>query len=193
MIWIPSQDRVNWPYSVLPVHSQASTFLLIHLIIPSQLAVSLFIPSEHSSTHITWRWLYRRNIVVDGNFSLEHMKMKHPARDVFLNDGCGYLVESAGYKKHLQSSTETKQVNCLCLYNIYQFIICFLSDHLVPITKLSIRQIQIERICKQQVLVHVHVLAMDALFHTLLLTFRKEKGQMAFFNSPTITQNLSGT
>jgi hypothetical protein len=62
-----------------------------------------------------FRWLYRRNIVVDGNFSLEHMKMKKPGCDVFLNDGCGYLVESARYTQHLQSSKESTQVRTLYL------------------------------------------------------------------------------
>lgn len=47
---------------------------------------------------------------MDGNFSLEHMKMKQPGQDVFLNDGCGYLVESEPYKQHLQDSTEGTQV-----------------------------------------------------------------------------------
>jgi hypothetical protein len=50
---------------------------------------------------------------VDGNFSLEHMKMRQPAQDVFLNDGCGYVVESRPYKKHLQDSTESPQASIL--------------------------------------------------------------------------------
>jgi hypothetical protein len=66
---------------------------------------------DYSPTHILCRWLYRRNIVVDGNFSLEHMKMKRPGQDVFLNDGCGYLVESKRYKRHLKSSTESTHVS----------------------------------------------------------------------------------
>jgi hypothetical protein len=106
MIWIPSPAMVIWPYSVLPVHSQVSTFPTIHLLIPSKLAIY----SSIFSTNMISRWLYRRNIVVDGNFSLEHMKMKKPSCDVFLNDGCGYLVESARYMQHLQSSKESTQV-----------------------------------------------------------------------------------
>src|SRR5215469_8086986 len=136
MTKILSLNRVNWPYSVLHVHSQVSTSLLIHLMILSKLEMIL---SYHSFTHITYRWLYRRNIVVDGNFSLEHMKMKQPGRDVFLNDGCGYLVDSARYMKHLQSSTETTQVNFSYLSRIHLFTV--FSDHLVPITRPSIRQI----------------------------------------------------
>jgi hypothetical protein len=63
---------------------------------------------SYNSSH--FRWIYRRNIVVDGNFSLEHMKMKSDADDVFLNDGEGYMVEWIPYKQHLEDSIETKQV-----------------------------------------------------------------------------------
>jgi hypothetical protein len=48
--------------------------------------------------------------VVDGNFSMEHMKMKKSEDDVFLSDGEGYMVQWAPYKQHLDSSIETKQV-----------------------------------------------------------------------------------
>lgn len=63
---------------------------------------------------LIFRWLYRRSIVVDGNFSLEHMKMKKPEGDVFLNDGKGYMVEWAPYKRHLDDSIESKQVCPSC-------------------------------------------------------------------------------
>jgi hypothetical protein len=125
MIWILSPVRVIWPYSVLPVHSQVLTFLTTYLMIPSKLAISLFIVAGCSSTHVISRWLYRRNIVVDGNFSLEHMKMKKPGHDVFLNDGCGYLVDSARYQEHLESSRERTQVSISCatrshsLYSVF--------------------------------------------------------------------------
>jgi len=51
MIWILGPARVIWHYSVLPVHSQVSTFLTIPLMIQSELAISLFIVAGHSSTH----------------------------------------------------------------------------------------------------------------------------------------------
>jgi hypothetical protein len=100
--------------------------------------------SIHSSTYILYRWLYRRNIVVDGNFSLEHMKMKQPSQDVFLNDGCGYVVESVPYKQHPQDSTESTQVSLSYVFTLHvsQYF-SNISDHLVPITKPSIRQMQI--------------------------------------------------
>ena len=37
--------------------------------------------------------------------------MKKPGHDVFLNDGCGYVVKSAPYMQHLQESTEATQVS----------------------------------------------------------------------------------
>jgi hypothetical protein len=52
--------------------------------------------------------------VVDGNFSLEHMRMKKSEDDVFLSDGEGYMVQSAPYQEHLNISVETSQV-CLLL------------------------------------------------------------------------------
>jgi hypothetical protein len=47
------------------------------------------------------------------------MKMKQPAQDIFLNDGCGYLVESRPYKQHLQDSSESPQVSgSLCCWAV---------------------------------------------------------------------------
>jgi hypothetical protein len=66
-------------------------------------------------------WIYRRNIVVDGNFSMEHMKMKNSGDDVFLSDGEGYMVQWAPYKQHLDSSLETKQV-CSCSCHSHNFL-----------------------------------------------------------------------
>lgn len=37
----------------------------------------------------------------DGNFKAEHMKMKHPEKDVALFDGKGFLVERAPYEHHI--------------------------------------------------------------------------------------------
>jgi hypothetical protein len=141
MIWIPSLVMVIWPYSVQPVRSQVLTFLTTYLMIPSKWSILLFIDASHSFTHIICRWLYRRNIVVDGNFSLEHMKMKKPGHDVFLNDGCGYLVESARYQQHLKSSIESTQVGNSCLTSSHLYFFSILSDPHVPTTRPSIRLI----------------------------------------------------
>lgn len=47
---------------------------------------------------------------MDGNFSLEHMRMKKSEDDVFLSDGEGYMVALTPYQKHLEGSSETTQV-----------------------------------------------------------------------------------
>jgi hypothetical protein len=107
---------VTWLFSVLHVPNLASTSLPILLMIHRELSschIILFV------LIILGRWLYRRNIVVDGNFSLEHMKMKRPGQDVFLNDGCGYMVQSAPYKQHLQNSTESTQVSIVYSESVF--------------------------------------------------------------------------
>lgn len=76
-------------------------------------------------------WLYRRSIVVDGNFSLEHMRMKKSEDDVFLSDGEGYMVQMLPYQEHLKTSIETTQV-CLSqicyLYILNMFLACYMCQ-----------------------------------------------------------------
>jgi hypothetical protein len=107
------------------------------------------------------------------------MKMKQPGQDVFLNDGCGYVVQSAPYMQHLQESTETTQVSILCGARLLAILLTFIllfSAPPVPITRLSTRPMLIAKTCKPQVLVHVHVHVMDALFPTQWSISRKERG-----------------
>ena len=66
----------------------------------------------------TFRWKYRRVLVADGNFSLDHMRMRRPDLDVGLTDGEGYVVESKQYQQHLKESIEIKEVWMLCSWNI---------------------------------------------------------------------------
>jgi hypothetical protein len=56
------------------------------------------------------RWLYTRSIVIDGNFSAEHLKMKRPEEDIALSPGGRYLVEPRRYQSHLTTGKEFKQV-----------------------------------------------------------------------------------
>jgi hypothetical protein len=56
------------------------------------------------------RWLYRRSIVVDGNFKAENLKMKKSQEDVALHDGLSYMVRSAEYDQHIVESVEPKKV-----------------------------------------------------------------------------------
>lgn len=47
---------------------------------------------------------------MDGNFSAEHMKMRHPADDVVLTDGTGFMVSSSDYKEHLKIAVDLREV-----------------------------------------------------------------------------------
>jgi hypothetical protein len=118
---------------------------------------------------------------VDGNFSLEHMKMKKDADDVFLSDGEGYMVQWMPYKQHLDASIEGKHV-CIILHYICTFCLTIHSNRLqhVPTTRLSLKPTPIERILMLLVLVHVHVLVMAASSLILLLTFKKENGMVTW-------------
>jgi hypothetical protein len=68
-------------------------------------------PILASHNIFSYRWLNRRSIVVDGNFSAEHMKMKNAKDDVWLSNGEAYIVEAAKYKKHLEDSIDGKEVS----------------------------------------------------------------------------------
>ena len=60
---------------------------------------------------ITSRWLYTRSIVIDGNFSAEHLKMKQPEGDIALSPGGRYMVEPKRYELHLRTGKEIRQVS----------------------------------------------------------------------------------
>lgn len=57
-----------------------------------------------------YRWLYTRSIVIDGNFSAEHLKMRQPEQDIALSPGGRYMVEPKRYESHLNTGREIKQV-----------------------------------------------------------------------------------
>jgi hypothetical protein len=56
------------------------------------------------------RWIYTRSIVMDGNFSAEHMKMRRSEDDVKLTDGTGFMVESTHYREHISVANDIRQV-----------------------------------------------------------------------------------
>ena len=41
---------------------------------------------------------------MDGNFTADHMKMRHAEEDVPLTSGYGYMVEEVRYKEHLEKT-----------------------------------------------------------------------------------------
>ena len=56
------------------------------------------------------RWKYMRSIVLDGNFTAQHRRMKNPEDDVAFADGHSFMVEDAPYKAHLKAAKEFKEV-----------------------------------------------------------------------------------
>ncbi|KAJ7457161.1 hypothetical protein B0H11DRAFT_2199920 [Mycena galericulata] len=57
--------------------------------------------------------LYRPQIVVDGNFKLDNLKMRNPGDDVRLSDGEMFCVGSIQYDEHVRITPERKQrSNC---------------------------------------------------------------------------------
>ena len=57
------------------------------------------------------RWLYTRTIVIDGNFTADHLKMRRPEHDVALNPGGRYIVEPTQYQAHLGSAIDFREVS----------------------------------------------------------------------------------
>ena len=47
---------------------------------------------------------------MDGNFSAQHRKMRHPDDDVPLADGHAFMVQEAPYKEHLKTAKEYNEV-----------------------------------------------------------------------------------
>ena len=69
---------------------------------------------ENLFVEISWSsFLFRRTLVVDGNFHGDHLKMRNPEDDVGLTDGQGYMVGDEKYQKHIAESVEMKQVSVL--------------------------------------------------------------------------------
>ena len=56
-------------------------------------------------------WKYTRSVVLDGNFSAQHRKMRHPDDDVPLADGHAFMVTDAPYKEHLKTAAEFHEVS----------------------------------------------------------------------------------
>ncbi|KAJ7847905.1 hypothetical protein B0H14DRAFT_2280389, partial [Mycena olivaceomarginata] len=57
--------------------------------------------------------LYRPQVVADGNFKLDNLKMRNPQDDVRLADGEMFSVESTRYDEHVRITPERKQrSNC---------------------------------------------------------------------------------
>ncbi|KAG2049657.1 hypothetical protein BDR06DRAFT_984261 [Suillus hirtellus] len=58
------------------------------------------------------KWLVMKRLVVDGNFTAQHMNMREPEQDIFLSDDSGYMVTKSEYQAHLASATKKRVNNC---------------------------------------------------------------------------------
>ncbi|KAI1784147.1 hypothetical protein LXA43DRAFT_1101707 [Ganoderma leucocontextum] len=52
------------------------------------------------------QWKYTWSVVMDGNFSAQHRKMRNPGDDIPLADGHAFMVQDAPYKEHLKTAKE---------------------------------------------------------------------------------------
>ena len=65
-----------------------------------------------------------RTMVVDGNFTADHIKQKHPDDDVWLSEGEGMMAAWEPYGIHIKTSKDIKEVcSSICL------LTCFMPLH----------------------------------------------------------------
>lgn len=57
------------------------------------------------------RWVYRRVVTADGNFTADHVRQKSAAEDVWLSDGLGMTTKTSDYKTFLQTAQERNTVS----------------------------------------------------------------------------------
>jgi len=73
--------------------------------------VTLHARIDRTSSYLqTFRSLYVRSVVVDGNFKLDNLKMKNAEEDVTLSDGEAFFVGQVQYQEHLKTVIQTKEV-----------------------------------------------------------------------------------
>jgi len=114
------------------------------------------------------RWLYTRSIVIDGNFSAEHLKMRRPEADVGLSPGGRYMVEPRRYESHLDTGKEIKQV-CLFRKTICPNSNIISHRNLCALTiKQSTMSMPPKHTLHPQELVQLHVPDMDVFSLTVL-------------------------
>ncbi|KAJ7719074.1 hypothetical protein B0H14DRAFT_3629631, partial [Mycena olivaceomarginata] len=78
-----------------------------------QIGINCSFPWVISSTEIPTSKLYRPQVVTDGNFKLDNLKMRNPNDDVRLSDGEMFCVGSVSYEEHLRITPDRKQrSNC---------------------------------------------------------------------------------
>ena len=51
-------------------------------------------------------WITHQTIAVDGNFHVDHIRMRRLEADIMLTNGQGYMVEDVHYKEYLSVAKE---------------------------------------------------------------------------------------
>ena len=122
-------------------------------------------------------WKFLRSIMMDGNFKVEHMRLRNPADEVWLMDGKGFMVGSANYKEYLAGTANRIEVReCTTGSSISHPL---KSDRSVAITGQLIRQIRQGNSCHPLGLGDVHVQDMDVSSPMQWLTFRRENSRFS--------------
>jgi len=127
---------------------------------------------------LIFRQFARPQIVADGNFKLQHMKMKKPEDDVWLRDGGGFMVQNSPYQTHLKTTKEESYVSGS--WYIMTAFIHFIPTHSGPavqITRQLIMRMPAVATWRARGLADARVPATVQLCHILLSTFRREKGR----------------
>ena len=114
------------------------------------------------------RWLYTRSIVIDGNFSAEHLKMRLPEGDIALSPGGRYMVEPKRYELHLNTGKEIKQVGLPRKINYYKSNIFSCRSLCALTTRQSTMSTTPKHTLHLQELVQLHVPGMGVFSLTVL-------------------------
>jgi hypothetical protein len=80
------------------------------------------------------RFIFRRSVVVDGNFHADHLKMRNPEDDVELADGLAFMVKSGPYQEHLKESKDMKQVHYPLVFSGLHLILVMIRDQAAETT-----------------------------------------------------------
>src|SRR5882724_11856328 len=106
-----SLAQVIWPCFAQLAHNQASIFQRAGSTIPmSECSCCGLCCGCCLMLDFATGGFLGEHLVVDGNFTADHMKMRCPEDDVNLTHGYGYVVEEDRYKQHLLDAEEFKEV-----------------------------------------------------------------------------------
>jgi hypothetical protein len=83
--------------------------------------IDLFAHTQPLFLLLSFRWLYTRMFVIDGNFTAVHLRQKHPENDVWLTDGTGYMTQRVPYQEHLKVARNRTEV---CIHAVNTRVNC---------------------------------------------------------------------